>query len=115
MSHTVQNLPTAESCSSQDVMAMIKGYWKTQAVYCMAKLGLADLLAEGPKESDALAQATETHPPSLYRLLRGLVSLGLLMQGEDGQRHGGLCLLCPVPGSRDNLQCNDDGHHANGC
>ena len=102
MSHTVQNLPTAESCSSQDVMAMIKGYWKTQAVYCMAKLGLADLLAEGPKESDALAQATETHPPSLYRLLRGLVSLGLLMQGEDGHfalTPLGAYLRTGIPGS----------------
>jgi len=85
MSHATQSKPTTEGCSSQDVIAMINGYWKTQAVYCMAKLGLADLLAEGPKGSDALAQATETHPPSLSRLLRGLVSLGLLMQEEDGQ------------------------------
>ena len=66
MSHAAQSIPTQESGSSQDLMAMINGYWKTQAVYCMAKLGLADLLAEGPKGSDALAQATETHPPSLY-------------------------------------------------
>jgi len=85
MSHATQSKPTTEGCSSQDVIAMINGYWKTQAVYCMAKLGLADLLAEGPKGSDALAQATETHPMSLYRLLQGLVSLGLLMQREDGQ------------------------------
>ena len=85
MSHVAQGIPTQNNVSSQDVMAMINGYRTTQAVYCMAKLGLADLLADGTKGSDALAQATETHPPSLYRLLRGLVSLGLCTEGKDRQ------------------------------
>ena len=85
MSHEAQGIPTQDNVSSRDVMTMLNGYRLTQAVYCMAKLGLADLLAEGPKGSDALAQATETHPPSLYRLLRWLVSLGLCTEGEGGQ------------------------------
>ena len=53
------------------------GYWKSQAVYVAAKLGIADLVQDGPKTSDELATATGTHAPSLYRLLRALASVGV--------------------------------------
>lgn len=55
---------------------MISGYWTSQAVYVAAKLGIADLLADGPKSIEELATATGTHPRSLYRLLRALASAG---------------------------------------
>jgi hypothetical protein len=45
-----------------------------------AKLNLADHLAAGPQSADALAGLTETHAPSLYRLLRTLASLGILTE-----------------------------------
>jgi hypothetical protein len=38
-----------------------------------AELGIADLLADGPRGSEELAQATSTHSRSLYRLLRVLL------------------------------------------
>ena len=49
------------------LIQMALAYCTSRIVYIAAKLGLADHLAEGPKTADALAGATGTHAPSLYR------------------------------------------------
>jgi SAM-dependent methyltransferase len=60
------------------------GPMTAQAVCAAADLGLADLLADGPRTGDELAAATDTHAPTLLRLLRSLVALGVLAQaGPD--------------------------------
>ena len=49
-----------ETPSPQELMnRMITGYWTTQALYVAAKLGIADLLTQGPRSADDLAQATK--------------------------------------------------------
>jgi SAM-dependent methyltransferase len=48
------------------------------------KLGIADLVATGPKTSNELALATKTHGPTLYRFLRALTSLGLFSADSAG-------------------------------
>src|SRR4051812_18701401 len=63
---------------------MIFAYRASQAVYVAAKLGLFDHLAGGRRTIAALAAATETHAPSLERLLRALTSLGLVSLTPDG-------------------------------
>jgi hypothetical protein len=63
---------------------MASGYMKTQALYVAAKLGLADKLAEGPQNSEVLAQDIDAHPDALYKLLRFLESLGLVSEPEPG-------------------------------
>jgi hypothetical protein len=81
---------------------MITGYWISQAIYVAAKLGIADLLKDGPKTDDELAQATGAHPRSLYRLLRALASVRVFAEAEDG-RFGltplGEYLQTGIPGS----------------
>jgi hypothetical protein len=62
---------------------MITSSLAAQAVYVAAKLGIADLLTSGPKSADELAQATETHAPSLYRVLRLLASYGVFAEAAD--------------------------------
>jgi SAM-dependent methyltransferase len=69
---------------------LLNGYQDTALLYAAAKLGLADLLAEGPKTSEELAAMTGAHAPSLYRILRGLVVVGMCF--EDEQRFGLTCL-----------------------
>ena len=54
----------------------------TQCIYVAAKLGIADLLKDGPRTSEDLAQATGTHAPSLYRVLRLLTAVDLLTEEE---------------------------------
>ena len=67
-----------------------------------AQLKLADHLAEGPRTVEQLAQATKTHAPSLYRLMRTLSSMGLF--AEVGEHQFSLTpmsepLRSSVPGS----------------
>jgi hypothetical protein len=56
------------------------GYWISQAVYVAAKLGIADLLRDRPLSSVALATATGSDAPSLFRLMRALSSVGIFSQ-----------------------------------
>jgi SAM-dependent methyltransferase len=67
------------------MLQLIEGFWVSRALYIVAKLGIADLLAEGPKGSEELAQATSTHAPSLYRVLRALTSVGVFAEEEQGR------------------------------
>jgi len=63
---------------------MITGYWVSKAVYVAAKLGLADLLADGPKSVSVLASETGADERALYRLLRALASVGVFCGRADG-------------------------------
>ncbi|HEY5404207.1 MAG TPA: methyltransferase dimerization domain-containing protein, partial [Pyrinomonadaceae bacterium] len=65
------------------MLQLISGFWISRAVFVIAKLGIPDLLATGPKTSDELATSTNTHSPSLFRLLRALVSVGVLHSGTE--------------------------------
>jgi hypothetical protein len=64
---------------------MIAGYNTTQLIYVAARLGLADLLAEGPRPSEELARTVGANAAALRRLLRALVEIGVLLEGEDGR------------------------------
>lgn len=63
---------------------MLLGSLASQALYVAAKIGIADLLVDGPKRVDELATATDTDAPSLYRVLRALASMGVFKE-EDNQ------------------------------
>jgi hypothetical protein len=81
---------------------MLEGYRISQSIYVAAKLGLGDLLKEGPKSSDELATSVEANPDALHRLLRVLASMGIFAQ--VGQRRFtltplGALLQTDVPGS----------------
>ena len=60
------------------MLQIISGFWISRAVYVIAKLGIPDILKSSPKTADQLAAATNTHAPSLYRVLRALASVGIL-------------------------------------
>src|SRR4029434_7228835 len=64
---------------------LIQGYWATQAVYAAAKLGIADLLRDGPQHPYALARLAGAHPSALVRVLRLLASHGLFAEEADGR------------------------------
>ena len=59
------------------------GALAAQAVYVPAKLGIADLLVDGPKSVDELAAATDTDAASLYRILRAAASVGVFTEQEN--------------------------------
>jgi hypothetical protein len=64
---------------------LVNGYQVTQAIHVAAALGIADLLREGPRDNDALARDTDSHAPSLHRVLRALAAVGVLHEGDDGR------------------------------
>ena len=56
---------------------MSLGCFVSQGISVAARLGLADLLKEAPQTISVLAEKTQTHERSLYRLLRALSSVGV--------------------------------------
>src|SRR5205807_5734469 len=66
-----------------DLRRLVNGYQVSQAIHVAATLGIADLLKDGPRASDDLADATNTHAPTLYRLLRALAAVGILDEDDD--------------------------------
>lgn len=68
--------------SSQQLLQMMTGGWMTQAIYVAAELGIADLLVDGPLTAEELAEKTNSHSNSLYRVLRALASVGIFSQDE---------------------------------
>jgi hypothetical protein len=65
-------------------LEVMTGAWPAQAVYVAAKLGLADLLANGPRPVSDLAKAAGADPASLHRVLRALASIGIFRIRGDG-------------------------------
>jgi hypothetical protein len=59
---------------------MTTSYWVSQAIYVAAKLGIADLLKDGPRSCVALAAAAGADAASLFRLMRALSSVGIFSQ-----------------------------------
>ena len=84
----LRELPTTvravqdDSSSAAELRRLVNSYQLSQAIHVVAVLGIADLLAGGPRSSDELAQATETDPRALYRLLRALAAFGLFHEDE---------------------------------
>ena len=77
-------------------------YAFSQALYVAATLGIADLVAASPTTAVELAKATNTHAPSLYRVLRLLAGAGVFVEREDGRfalTPAAGCLRRDVPGS----------------
>src|ERR671932_578547 len=73
------------STPSEQLIRLARGFWVSQALYVAAELGLADLLADGPRTADDLASTAGAHAPALYRVLRLLASEGVFAETEDGR------------------------------
>ena len=63
-----------------EMRSLIAGYWVSRLIYVVAKLGIADLLKDGPRTTGALAAAAGVHAPALYRVLRTLSGYGLFTE-----------------------------------
>jgi len=84
------------------MLQIISGFWISRAIYAIAKLGIPDLLKTGPQTAEELASATNTHAPSLFRVLRALVSVGILKSADGGrfsQTPLSETLVTDIPGS----------------
>ncbi len=65
------------------LLQLVSGAFVSSAVYAAAKLGIADLLAEGPQHVSFLAEKTDSDERSLYRVLRSLASVGAFTEVSE--------------------------------
>jgi O-methyltransferase domain/Dimerisation domain len=66
------------------VADLITGSWRSQILYAGVELGVFERLSEqSPSSSDWVARALSVDASFLYRLLRGLGSIGLLHEDTD--------------------------------
>ncbi|MCI5136204.1 MAG: methyltransferase [Candidatus Electrothrix sp. AW2] len=76
------------SSSSQStkkiLLDSVRGFMKAKALQAAAELNIADLLNNSSKSAEELARITDTHAPSLYRLLRALASEGIFHENQQG-------------------------------
>jgi O-methyltransferase/methyltransferase family protein len=59
---------------------LIAGYWVSRLIYVASRLKLADLLKDGPRTAEQLADAARVQPQLLYRALRTLASYGVFAE-----------------------------------
>jgi predicted O-methyltransferase YrrM len=67
------------------MLQMVTGTWLAQAISVAATLGIADLLAAGPRSPSELSEYTSTHANTLYRLLRALAGAGIFAEDAEGR------------------------------
>ena len=83
------------------VLELTSSFMSTHAVYAVARLGIADVLADGPRSAEALAAELGTDPDATHRLLRASAAHGLLREEGDGYALTALgrTLVSDAPGS----------------
>lgn len=77
--------------AAAQVIRMAGGYVVARGVHAIAQLGIADHLKDGARSAEELAALTDTHAPSLHRLMRTMAGAGLF--AEDEQRRFSLTPL----------------------
>lgn len=73
-----EQIPSPED----QMMQWLTTKWITKPIYVISELGIADLLCDGPKSVDSLSKETNTHAPTLFRILRALSSVGVFIETE---------------------------------
>jgi hypothetical protein len=64
---------------------LIWSFTKPLLIYSAARLQIADLLKDGPKHAQALAETVQIEAGILHRFLRGLAWCGLLVHQDDNR------------------------------
>jgi hypothetical protein len=81
---------------------LVRGAFVSQMVSVFARLGVADVLASGPRDAEEIAKSVGAHGPALYRLLRALGDFGVIAELENRRfalTSLGEMLRSDVPGS----------------
>ena len=76
MSHRQDDAP-------RTMMQMIAAKWISGPIHVAARLGIADVLAGGPKPIEQIAEETGAYAPYLYRVMRALCCVGIFVEQDD--------------------------------
>src|SRR3989442_133108 len=69
----------------QTLMGTALGFIPATALNCVSRLGIADLLKDGPRPTAELARASGTNADALTRTLRLLASIGIFTEPSSGR------------------------------
>ena len=75
--------PASGDAPERRAFELAHAFVASRALHVCVQLGLPALMRDGALTSRALAKATGTHEPSLYRLMRGLTGHGCFLEGDD--------------------------------
>jgi ubiquinone/menaquinone biosynthesis C-methylase UbiE len=67
------------------MLQLLSSLWVTRAVGSFARLGLADVMEDGTRDHAAIAAARGLAPDRVYRLLRALSTVGIVVEASRGQ------------------------------
>ena len=67
------------------LLELASGFMATHAIYAAAKLGLADVLANGPLSAGDVAAEVGSDPDATHRLLRACATYGVFRESSDGR------------------------------
>ena len=73
-------MPTKEQPGPIALLEMIMGSMVTQAIHVAARLGFADILADGPRTADDIAARAGADADATHRLLRTLASFSIFTE-----------------------------------
>ncbi len=104
---TVDETPVVAAAPAQlppaaTMFRLIMGNCVSQAICVIARLGVADVLADGPQQVAEIARRVGAHDSALYRVLRVLGDVGVVAELEDqwfSLTPLGAVLRSDVPGS----------------
>lgn len=67
------------------ILDMTMGFAVAQTIYAAARLGIADVLRDGPMTATAIADRVDADPASVHRLLRVLAAHQIFRERRDGR------------------------------
>jgi len=76
---------SAERPAQETMLALLTSFWISRLLFVVAKLGVADVLVEGPMSVEAIAEKVGAHPAFLRRALRALASVDVFAEGASGR------------------------------
>src|SRR5580698_2090843 len=86
MATTAKETPARFVMDPKQHLMQIAGVFRLSAcLYVIAKLGIADLVADGARPVEELAADTGTNADALYRVLRALASVGVFSEPQPGR------------------------------
>jgi hypothetical protein len=85
----------------RELFDVVDAYKHSQCLYVLAKLGVADVLANGPLGAGEIARATGTHPESMRRFMRAMTVMGYFEHDAESDTFAttlkGVCLRSDHP------------------
>src|SRR5687768_7964397 len=76
---------TLDGMETQTLLDFLTAKWVAPSLGAVARLGVADLVADGPRTAEDLAPDCGADPTALRRVLRALASVGVFAEDDAGR------------------------------